>query len=145
MISRIVSIVIDQDFAYPKSFTAYISPIELTDSYKGLVQPLHFIKYIYQSFYLLYLILLILLIRYLSLLSTLTSRGESQIYLGRASNIGVVGRRTNVQYITKGVKTYLQILTVVSQKRGDLYSFRDGIIYYKLGKYKLVNPVILQI
>ena len=36
-------------------------------------------------------ILLILLIKYLSLLSTLTNRGGSYIYLGRASNIGVVG------------------------------------------------------
>jgi hypothetical protein len=44
----------------------------------------------------LYLILLILLIKYLSLPSTLTSRGGSYIYLGRASNTGAVGRRTNV-------------------------------------------------
>jgi len=43
-----------------------------------------------------YLILLILLIKYLFLLSTLTSRGGSYIYLGRAFNIGVVRWRTNV-------------------------------------------------
>ena len=35
--------------------------------------------------------LLILLIKYLSLPSTLTSRVGSYIYLGKASNIGVVG------------------------------------------------------
>jgi len=56
---------------------AYISPIELTGSYKGLVKPLHFIRYIYLRFYLLYLMLLILLTKYLSSLSTLTSRGGS--------------------------------------------------------------------
>jgi len=60
-------------------------------SYISLVKPFYFIKYIYLRFYLLYLILLTLLIEYLSLLSTLTSRGRSQIYLGRVSNIGVVG------------------------------------------------------
>jgi len=54
---------------------AYISPIELAGSYKGLIKPFHFIRYIYLCFYLLYLILLTLLTRYLSLLSTLTSRG----------------------------------------------------------------------
>jgi len=56
---------------------AYISPIELTGSHKGLVKPLHFIRYIYLRFRLLYLMLLTLLIRYLSLPSTLTSRGGS--------------------------------------------------------------------
>ena len=40
--------------------------------------------------------LLILLIKYLSLLSTLTGGGGSWIYLGRASNIGAVGWRTDV-------------------------------------------------
>jgi len=54
---------------------AYISPIELTGSYKGSVKPLYFIRYIYLRFRLLYLILLTFLIRYLSLPSTLTSRG----------------------------------------------------------------------
>jgi len=54
---------------------AYISPIELAGSYKGLVKPLHFIRYIYLYFRLLYLMLLTLLIRYSSLLSTLTSGG----------------------------------------------------------------------
>jgi len=75
---------------------AYISPIELTGSHKGLVKPLYFIRYIYLRFRLLYLILLILLIRYLSLLSTLTGGEGSWICLGRASNIGAVGWRTNV-------------------------------------------------
>jgi len=56
---------------------AYISPIKLMGSYKGLVKPLYFIRYIYLRLYLLYLILLTLLIKYLSLLSTLTSGGES--------------------------------------------------------------------
>ena len=56
---------------------AYISPMELIGSHKGLVKPLHFVRYIYLRFRLLYLILLTLLIRYLSLLSTLTSRGGS--------------------------------------------------------------------
>jgi len=56
---------------------AYISPIELTGFYKGLVKPLHFIRYIYLRFHLLYLILSTFLIRYLSLLSTLTSGGGS--------------------------------------------------------------------
>jgi len=54
---------------------AYISPIELAGSYKSLVKPLHFIRYIYLRFRLFYLILLTLLIRYLFLLSTLTGRG----------------------------------------------------------------------
>jgi len=75
---------------------ACVSPIELAGSYKGLVKPLHFIRYIYLYFRLLYLMSLTLLIRYLSSLSTLTSRGGSWICLGRASNIGVAGRRTNV-------------------------------------------------
>jgi len=35
------------------------------------------------------------------------------------------------------------MLAVVSQERGDLYSFQNGVIYSKLGEYKLVNPVIL--
>jgi len=56
---------------------ACVSPTELVGSYKGLVKPLHFIRYIYLHFCLLYLILLTLLIRYLSLLSTLTSGGGS--------------------------------------------------------------------
>jgi len=56
---------------------AYISPIELIGSYKGLVKPLYLIRYIYLYFHLLYLILLILLIKYISLLSTLISREES--------------------------------------------------------------------
>jgi len=56
---------------------AYISPIESTGSYKGLVKPLYFIRYIYLHFRLLYLILLTLLMRYLFLLSTLTSGGGS--------------------------------------------------------------------
>jgi len=75
---------------------ACVSPIELMGSYIGLVKPLYFIRYIYLRFRLLYLILLTLLIKYLSLLSTLTSRGGSWICLGRASNTGVVGWRTNV-------------------------------------------------
>ena len=75
---------------------AYISSIELAGSHKGLVKPLHFIRYIYLRFRLLYLMLLTLLMRYLSLPSTLTSRGGSWICLGRASNIGAVGWRTNV-------------------------------------------------
>jgi len=56
---------------------AYISPIELMGSYKGLVKPLHFIRYIYLRFRLLYLTSLTLLMRYLSSPSTLTSRGGS--------------------------------------------------------------------
>jgi hypothetical protein len=60
-------------------------------SYKGLVKPLYFVRYIYKRFRLLYLILLILLTKYSSLPSTLTSRGGSYIYLGRASNMGAVG------------------------------------------------------
>jgi hypothetical protein len=75
---------------------AYISPIKLIGFYKGLVKPLYFIKYIYWRFRLLYLILLILLIRYLFSLSTLISRGGSYIYLGRTSNIGAVGQRTDI-------------------------------------------------
>jgi len=75
---------------------AYISPTELIGSYKGLVKPLHFIRYIYLRFRLLYLILLTHLMRYLSSPSTLTGRGGSWICLGRASNIGAVGQRTDV-------------------------------------------------
>jgi len=56
---------------------AYISPIELTGSHKGLVKPLYFIRYIYLYFHLLYLMLLTLLIKYLSLPSTLTGGGGS--------------------------------------------------------------------
>ena len=37
-----------------------------------------------------------ILIKYLSLPSTLTSRGGSYIYLGKASNMGAVEWRTNV-------------------------------------------------
>jgi len=70
---------------------AYVSPIELMGSYKGLVKPLYFIRYIYLRFCLLYLILLTLLMRYLSLLFTLTGGGGSWICLGRASNIGAAG------------------------------------------------------
>jgi len=65
-------------------------------SYKGLVKPLHFIRYIYLRFRLLYLMSLTLLMRYLSLLFTLTSGGGSWICPGRASDIGAVGQRTNV-------------------------------------------------
>ena len=65
--------------------------MELTGSYKDLVKPLHFVRYIYWRFCLLYLILLILLIKYLFLLSTLTSGGGSYIYLSRAFNIGAAG------------------------------------------------------
>ena len=75
---------------------AYISPIKLIGFYKNLIKPLYFIRYIYWRFYLLYLILLILLIKYLFSPSTLTSGGGSCIYLGRASNTGVVGQRTNI-------------------------------------------------
>jgi len=60
-------------------------------SYKDLVKPLYFVRYIYWRFRLLYLISLILLIKYSFSLSTLTSRGGSYICLGRASNTGVVG------------------------------------------------------
>jgi len=56
---------------------ACISPIELTGSHKGLVKPLHFVRYIYLRFRLSYLILLTLSTRYLSLLSTLTGGGGS--------------------------------------------------------------------
>jgi len=75
---------------------ACVSPIELTGSHKGSVKPLHFIRYIYLRFRLSYLMLLTLLTRYLSSLSTLTGRGGSWICLGRASNIGAAGRRTDV-------------------------------------------------
>jgi len=70
---------------------ACVSPIELTGSYKGLVKPLYFIRYIYLRFRLLYLILLTLLIRYLSSPSTLTSGGGFWICPGRASNAGAAG------------------------------------------------------
>ena len=70
---------------------AYISLIELTGSYKDLIKPLYFIRYIYWRFYLLYLMLLILLIKYLFLLSTLTNGGGSYIYLNRAFDTGAVG------------------------------------------------------
>ena len=63
---------------------------------QGLGKLLYFIKYIYWRFYLLYLILLILLIKQSFSLSTLTSGGGSQICLGRASNTGVVGQRTDI-------------------------------------------------
>ena len=75
---------------------AYISPIELIGSYKDLIKPLYFIRYIYWRFCLLYLILLILLIKYLFLLFTLTGGGGSYICSNRASDIGVVGQRTNI-------------------------------------------------
>ena len=75
---------------------AYVSPIELIGFYKDLIKPFYFIKYIYWRFRLLYLILLILLIKYLFSPSTLTSGGGSYIYLNKASNTGVVGRRTNI-------------------------------------------------
>jgi len=65
-------------------------------SYKGLVKPLHFVRYIYLRFCLSYLMLLTLLIRYLSSPSTLTGGGGSWICPGRASDTGAVGRRTNV-------------------------------------------------
>ena len=69
---------------------AYISFIELIGSYKDLIKPIYFIRYIYWHFRLLYLILLILLIKYLFLPSTLTSRGGSYINLNRASNTRVI-------------------------------------------------------
>jgi len=65
-------------------------------SYKGSVKPLHFVRYIYLRFHLLYLMSLTLLTRYSSSPSTLTGGEGSWIYLGRASNIGVVGRRTDI-------------------------------------------------
>ena len=70
--------------------------MELTGSYKDLIKPLYFIKYIYWRFRLLYLMLSIFLIKYLFSPSTLTSRGGSYIYLGKASNIGAVGQKTNI-------------------------------------------------
>ena len=75
---------------------AYISFIKLTGFYKDLIKPLHFVRYIYWRFRLLYLMSLILLIKYLFLPSTSTGGGGSYIYLDRASNIGVVGQRTNI-------------------------------------------------
>ena len=75
---------------------AYISFIKSTDSHKDLVKPLYFIRYIYWRFHLLYLMSLIFLIKYLFLPSTLTGGGESYIYLGRTSNTGAVGQRTNI-------------------------------------------------
>ena len=75
---------------------AYISPIKLISFYKDSVKPLYFVKYIYWRFRLLYLILLILLIKYSFSPSTLTGGGGSYIYLGRASNIGAAGQRTNI-------------------------------------------------
>jgi len=56
---------------------ACVSPIKSVGFYKGLVKPLHFIRYIYLRFCLLYLMLLTLLIRYLFLPSTLTGGGGS--------------------------------------------------------------------
>ena len=75
---------------------AYMSFIELIGSYKDLVKPLYFIRYIYWHFRLLYLMLLILLIKYLFSLSTLTGGGGSYIYLGKASDTGAAGQRTNI-------------------------------------------------
>ena len=75
---------------------AYVSFIELIGSYKNLIKPLYFIRYIYWRFRLLYLMLLIFLIKYLFSLSTLTSGGGSYIYLNRAFNTGAVGQRTNI-------------------------------------------------
>ena len=70
---------------------AYISFIELIGSYKDLIKPLYFVRYIYWRFCLLYLMLSILLIKYSFSLSTLTGGGGSYIYLNRASDIGAVG------------------------------------------------------
>ena len=75
---------------------AYISFINLISSYKDLVKPLYFIRYIYWRFCLLYLMLLIFLIKYSFSPSTLTGGGGSYIYLSRASNIRAVGQRTNI-------------------------------------------------
>ena len=75
---------------------AYISFIKLISSYKDLIKPFHFVRYIYWCFCLLYLMLLILLIKYLFSLSTLTGGGGSYIYLNKASNIGAVEQRTNI-------------------------------------------------
>ena len=75
---------------------AYMSFIELIGSYKDLIKPFYFIRYIYWHFRLLYLMLLILLIKYLFSLSTLTGGGGSYICLSRASDIGVVKQRTNI-------------------------------------------------
>ena len=73
-----------------------MSFIELTGSYKDLVKPLYFIKYMYWRFRLLYLMLSILLIKYLFSPSTLTGGGGSYIYLNRASDTGAVEQRTNI-------------------------------------------------
>ena len=73
-----------------------MSFIKSISSYKDLVKPFHFIKYIYWRFCLLYLMSSILLIKYLFSPSTLTGGGGSYIYLGKVSNIGVVGQRTNI-------------------------------------------------
>ena len=70
---------------------AYISFIELIGSYKDLIKPLYFIRYIYWCFCLLYLILLILLIKYLFSLFTLTGGGGSYIYLSKVSNTKAAG------------------------------------------------------
>ena len=75
---------------------AYISPIKSTGSYKDLVKPLHFVRYIYWRFHLLYLILLIFLIKYLFSPSTSTGGGGSYIYSNKASNIEAVEQRTNI-------------------------------------------------
>ena len=75
---------------------AYISFIKLIGFYKDLIKPFHFVRYIYWRFHLLYLMLLIFLIKYSFSPSTLTSGGGSYIYLGRASNIGAAGQRTNI-------------------------------------------------
>ena len=75
---------------------AYISFIKLIGSYKDLIKPLYFIRYIYWRFRLLYLMALILLIKYLFLLSTLTGGGGSYIYLSKVFNIGAVGQMTNI-------------------------------------------------
>ena len=75
---------------------AYISPIESIGSYKDLIKPFYFVRYIYWRFRLLYLILSIFLIKYLFSPSTLTGGGGSYIYLNRASDIGAVKQRTDI-------------------------------------------------
>ena len=65
-------------------------------SYKDLIKPLHFIRYIYLCFCLLYLILSIFLIKYLFSPSTLTGGGGSYIYLNRMFDTRAVGQRTNI-------------------------------------------------
>ena len=70
---------------------AYISLIESIGSYKDLIKPLHFVRYIYWRFSLLYLILLIFLIKYLFSPSTLTGGGGFYFYLSKAFNIREVG------------------------------------------------------